>query len=108
MIEIQRMTEVVVCYAASSAATTSPRWSNKNFAGACVFVAHTGSATQVDWYAGVTENSPPRQVYCDGEAVTNAITVGMIAVPDILFAAPFVIPVVAGGTSCAMTVCKKG
>lgn len=107
-VEIVRGVDTAVCYAASSAATTSPRWCNKNFAGAIVLVAHTGSCTQVAWYASGTAEGTPRQVYSDGSALTTAITVGGFPVPDAMFAAPFVVPVVAGGTSCAMTVHQKG
>jgi hypothetical protein len=40
--------------------------------------------------------------------VTTALTVGIHPIPDACFALPFVAPVVAGATTCAMTVCVKG
>jgi hypothetical protein len=50
----------------------------------------------------------PQQIYNDGAAVTSAVTVGIHPVPDACFAVNYVVPVVVGGTTCAMTVMAKG
>jgi hypothetical protein len=50
----------------------------------------------------------PRAIFADGAAVTSAVTVGILPVPDACFAVNYVVPVVVGGTTCAMTVMAKG
>jgi hypothetical protein len=108
MTEITRFQNTVTITAASSAATTTPRFAFTHMAGAGVLIGNTGGATQIDWYAAHGQNETPLVVYADGSAVTTALTVGAHPVPDACFAFPFVVPVITGGTSCAMTVCLKG
>jgi hypothetical protein len=71
-------------------------------------IAATNSCTQINWYATVDPAVTPVQVYNDGAALTTALTVGLHPVPDACFAANYVVPVVVGGTTCAMTVMAKG
>jgi hypothetical protein len=47
-------------------------------------------------------------VYADGSAVVTALTIGIHPVPDACFASNYVVPVVSGATTCAMTVMAKG
>lgn len=108
MTEITRFQNTVMITAASSAATTTPRFAFSHMAGAGVLIGNTGGATQIDWYVAAGQNDTPIQVYADGAAVTTALTVGAHQVPDACFSYPFVVPVITGGTSCAMTVCLKG
>lgn len=108
MTEITRFQNTVTITAASSAATTTPRFAFTHMAGAGVLIGNTGGATQIDWYAAHGQNETPLVVYADGSAVTTALTVGAHPVPDACFAFPFVVPVITGGASCAMTVCLKG
>ena len=108
MIEITRFQETVTVTAASSAATTTPRFSYQHMAGAGILIGNTGGATQVVWYAAEGPESTPLAVYSDGAAVTTAVTVGAMPVPDACFAFPYVVPVISGGTSCTITVTLKG
>lgn len=97
-----------VITAASSAATTSGMFPFGRFGGACVMIAATNSCTQINWHGTVDTSVTPRQIYSDGSAVTSAVTVGILPVPDACFAVNYVVPVVTGGTTCAMTVMAKG
>jgi hypothetical protein len=108
MNEITRFRDTVAITANSSAASTSGKIGFGAYAGGCIVVAATNGCTQVGWYASDASEGTPRQVYSDGAAVTTALTVGVHPIPDACFAAPFVVPVVTGGTTCAMTVLLKG
>jgi len=108
MIEITRFQDTVTITAGSSAATTSTRFSFQHMAGGGVLIANTGGATQITWYAADSQEATPRIIYADGAAVTTAVTVGAHPVPDACFSFPYVVPVIAGGTTCAMTVTLKG
>jgi hypothetical protein len=108
MIEITRFQETVTVTAASSAATSSPRFSFQHMAGAGVLIGNTGGATQIAWYGASGHETTPLQIFSDGSAVTTAVTVGAHPVPDACFSFPYVVPVIAGGTSCQMTVVAKG
>lgn len=108
MIEITRFQETVTITAASSAATTSPRFSFQHMAGAGILIGNTGGATQITWHAAAGQETTPLTIYSDGAAVTTAVTVGAMPVPDACFPFPYVVPVIAGGTSCTITVMLKG
>lgn len=97
-----------VITANSLAATTSGMFPFGRFGGACVMIGATNSCTQVNWHGTVDPAVTPLQIYSDGSAVTSAVTVGILPVPDACFAVSYVVPVVAGGTTCAMTVMAKG
>jgi hypothetical protein len=98
----------MVVTANSSAATTSGMFPFGRFGGACVMIANTGGGTQINWYGTVDPVVTPRQVYADGAAVVTALTIGIHPVPDACFASNYVVPIVAGATTCAMTVMAKG
>lgn len=108
MIEITRFQDTVTITAASSAATTTPRFAYHHMAGAGILIGNTGGATEITWYAASGQESQPLQIFSDGSAVTTAVTVGASPVPDACFAFPFVVPVIAGATSCSITVTLKG
>lgn len=108
MIEITRFQDTVSITAASSAASTTPRFSFQHMAGAGVLIGNTGGATQIDWYASAGPEDTPIKIYSDGAAVTTAVTVGAHPMPDACFAFPFVAPVIVGGTSCEMIIVAKG
>jgi hypothetical protein len=108
MTEIERSQTLVTITAASSAATTTPRFPFGRFAGGCVFIASTGGATQINWHGASAAESTPVQIYADGSAVTTAVTVGAHPVPDACFAFPHVAPVLVGGTSAVLTISLKG
>ena len=108
MIEITRFQDTVTITAASSAATTTPRFSFQHMAGAGILIGNTGGATQIAWYGASGPETTPLQIFSDGSAVTTAVTVGASPVPDACFAFPFVVPVISGATSCIVTVCLKG
>jgi hypothetical protein len=98
----------MVVTANSSAATTSGMFPFGRFGGACVMIANTGGGTQINWHGTVDPSVTPRQVYADGAAVVTALTIGIHPVPDACFASSYVVPVVSGATTCAMTVMAKG
>jgi hypothetical protein len=77
-------------------------------AGAGVLIGNTGGATQIAWHGASEHEATPLQIFSDGSAVTTAVTVGAHPVPDACFSFPYVVPVIAGGTSCQMTVVAKG
>lgn len=108
MNSIARHYSSIVVTANSSAATTSGNIPFAPFAGGVIMVANTNSCTKIDWYGTVDMSVTPRQIYADGTALTSALTVGCMNVPDGCFSVPFVVPVVSGGTTCAMTVMLKG
>lgn len=109
MIEIHRAREVTATItAASSAATSSPRIAFAHAAGGAVLIANTNSCTQITWYAAAGAEDQPLQIFSSGAAVTSAVTVGAINLPDAVYPFPFLVPVVSGGTTCAMTAVLKG
>ena len=108
MIEITRFQDTVTITAGSSAATTTPRFSFQHMAGGGVLIGSTGGATQIAWHAAAGPETTPIQIYSDGSAVTSAVTVGAVPIPDACFAFPYVAPVISGGTTCAMTATLKG
>lgn len=97
-----------VITASSTAATTAGMFPFGRFGGACVMIAATNSCTGINWYGTVDPAVTPQQIYNDGAAVTSAVTVGIHPVPDACFAVNYVVPIVVGGTTCAMTVMAKG
>lgn len=108
MTEIERSSTLVTITAASSAATTTPRFPFGRHAGGCVFIANTGGATQIDWYGASQPETVPTPIYSGGAAVTTAVTVGAHPIPDACFALPYVAPVLVGGTSAVLTISLKG
>lgn len=108
MNSIARHYSSIVITASSTANSASGNIPYAPFAGGVVMVANTNGCTQIDWYGTVAMQVTPQKVYADGSAVTSAVTVGCINIPDACFAVPFVVPVVTGGTTCAMTVMLKG
>lgn len=108
MIEIERSSTLITVTAASSAATTTPRFPFGRFAGGGVFIASTGGATQINWYAASGAEDTPVQIYADGNAVITSVTVGAHPVPDACFSFPYVAPVLVGGASAVLTVSLKG
>jgi hypothetical protein len=108
MIEIERSQTLVTITAASSAATTTPRFPFGRFAGGGVFIASTGGATQINWHAGSAAEDLVRPIFADGAAVTTAVTVGCHPVPDACFSFPYVAPVLVGGASAVLAVSLKG
>lgn len=108
MNEITRFRDTVSITAGSSVASTTQRFAFAPYAGGCVIVAATGGGTQINWYGSHSQEATPLQIFADGSAVTTALTVGIVPVPDACFALPFVAPVVAGATTCSMTISLKG
>jgi hypothetical protein len=108
MSAIERFNSVVVLTAASSAATTTPRFPFGGYAGGGVLIAATNGATQINWHASVGPEDSPIRVYADGSAVTTAVTVGGHPIPDACFGFAYIAPVVVGATTCAMTISIKG
>jgi hypothetical protein len=109
VIEIRRANEVTASIVASSSAgTTSPRIAFSNHASGAVLIANTNGCTKIDWYAAAGPEATPYQIYASGAAVTSALTVGGIVMPDAVKPFPFIVPIVTGGTNCAMTAVLKG
>lgn len=108
MNDIRRHYSSIVITANSSAASTSGHIPFSTFAGGVVMIANTGGATAINWHGTPDMSVTPRQIYADGSAVTSAVTVGCVNMPDACFAVPFVVPVISNGTTCAMTVMLKG
>lgn len=109
MNEIARhFTTGTVITASSSANASTPRFPFGRYAGGGVIIASTGGATQISWHASAAGEDTPRPIYADGSAVTSAVTVGALPIPDACFGFPYVAPVISGAASCSMTVCVKG
>jgi hypothetical protein len=92
----------------SSAQSTAGHIAYGPYAGGGIFIGNTGSATQIAWHTKWREDQTPRPVYESGAAVTTSVVVGYHPIPDACFAAPFVVPVIAGGTTMAATFVGKG
>jgi hypothetical protein len=97
-----------VVTANSSAATTSGMFPFGRFGGGAVMIGNTGGATQINWFGTVDPAIAPLQIFSDGAAVTTAVTVGIMPIPDACFAVNHLVPVVSGATTCALTVMAKG
>lgn len=108
MNDIARHFSTQTIVASSSANSVAPRIAYGPFASGVVLIGNTGGCTLVNWYGAASQEGTPLPIQASGAAVTSAIVVGAIAIPDAAKALPFVVPVVSGGTSCAMTVCVKG
>lgn len=108
MNEITRFRDTVSITANSTAATTAGKIGFGLYAGGCVVITSLNSCTQIAWHGMAEADATPRPIYSDGAAVTTALTVGVHPIPDACFALPFVVPVVSGGTTCAMTALLKG
>lgn len=96
--------------AVSAATTNSPRFPFGRFAGGGVIIGNTGGATQIRWHAATDAESLPVAIFADGNAVTSAVTVGAVPIPDACFGFPWIAPIVSSGgtTTVSMTVCVKG
>lgn len=108
MAQIERFFSGAVITAASSAATTTPRFPFGRYAGGGVIIADANGATQINWHASNGPEDTPVPVYSGGSAVTTAVTIGAHPIPDACFGFAYVAPVIAGSTACQMTVCVKG
>jgi hypothetical protein len=108
MNDIARHYSSVVITANSTAATTAGSIPFGPFAGGVVMIAHTGGGTRINWHGTVHPTVTPTQIYADGSAVTSSLTVGCVGIPDGCFSLPYVVPVIVGGTTCAMTAILKG
>lgn len=100
--------EPIAITANSSAASTAGHIAYGIFAGGGLFVGSTGGATLITWYTKERESATPRIVRESGADVTTAVVVGYHPIPDACFAAPFVVPVISGGTTMAATFVGKG
>jgi len=108
MIDITRYNDVTTITATSGATVTSPRVAYGQFTGGAVIVANTNSCTAINWHGADTDQSLPRQIYnATGNAVTSALTVGVLPFPAEAYSLPFVTPVVVGASTCQMTVVRK-
>jgi hypothetical protein len=107
MNNIARHFSTAVITAGSSANADSPRFAFGPFAGGAVLIAATGGCTQINWHGSLGPTDTPLKLYSGAEAVTSAVTDGIIVFPDQAFSLPYVVPVVVGGT-CAMTALLKG
>ncbi len=94
--------------ASSTASATTGKIPFGRFGGGSVMIAATNGCTQIAWYGSVDSQVTPLPIYADGSAVTTAVTVGVHPIPDACFAVNFVVPIVTGGSTCAMTVMSKG
>lgn len=92
----------------SSAGSTSTRIPFGRFSGGAVLIANTNGCTEIQWFGSESQNGVPLRVYADGSAVSTAVVVGAHPIPDACFGMHFVVPVVVGGATCAMTVMVKG
>ena len=111
MSEIFRMPPNPVAITAnSSAASTSGSIAYGQFAGGGIMIAATGGATQIAWHGVVNPGGTPRPVNLQGTSTgaTTPVVVGYNPIPDECFALPFVVPVIAGGTTMAATFVGKG
>jgi hypothetical protein len=109
MIEIARhFSPGAVITANSSAATTSGMFPFGRFGSGCVMIANTNGATQINWYGTVDPSVTPQKIFSGGSALTTAVTVGIHPIPDACLSVNYLVPVVVGGATCAMTVMAKG
>jgi hypothetical protein len=109
MIEIARhFSPGAVVTANSSAATTSGMFPIGRFGSGCVMIANTNGATQISWFGTVSPSVPPQRIYASGFGVTTALTVGIHPIPESCMSVNYLVPVIAGGSTCAMTVMAKG
>lgn len=108
MIEISRFNEVTTLVASSAATGTSPRIAFSGHASGAVLVSATNGCTKIDWHGCAGAEDVPLQIYASNAAVTSALTVGAIVMPDAVKSFPFVVPIVTGGTTCAMVAVLKG
>lgn len=108
MAQIERFFTGASITAASSAATTTPRFPYGRYAGGGVLIASTGGATQLKWHASAGPEDVPVQIYADGSAVTTAVTVGGHPIPDSCYGFAYLAPVVVGADTLPITVTVKG
>lgn len=109
MSEIHRMPPTPVAITAnSSAASTAGHIAFGQFAGGGIMIGSTGGATNIAWHGKFAPGDTPRPVYSDGSAAATPVVVGYHPIPDACFALPFVVPVIAGGTTMAATFVGKG
>jgi hypothetical protein len=98
--KIERLNSVTGSIVATASASTSPKIPFGASAGGVIIVDSVSSATTITWHVAFDAEATPRQINADGAAVTTTIAAGQAyAMPDALFAAPFVVAVVNAGTA---------
>lgn len=99
--KIERASSVTGTYTLTSSASTSPKIPFGASAGA-VFVVDSvaGSATKINWHVCLGPELTPAPIYADGAALTTDIVASRAyAIPDALFAAPFIVGATDAGTA---------
>lgn len=107
--KIERFSSVTGTYTLTNSTSTSPAIPFGASAGA-VFIVDSvaGGATKINWHVSFGPELTPRPIYADGAALSTDIAANRAyAIPDALFAAPFIEGVTDAGTA-VIRLCVKG
>jgi hypothetical protein len=98
---IERFNSVTGSFTLTNSASTSPDIPFGPASGGLLIVdAVASGATKINWYTAFTTSETAIPLYVDGAAASTDISAGRAyALPDALFAAPFVVGVTDAGTA---------
>lgn len=106
--KIERLNTVSGTFNLTASASTTARIPFGAMAGAVFSVESVSGATTINWYIAMGQETTPLVANDGTAAVTTAIAVNTVyPVPDALFAAPFLVPVLNSGTA-TIRIAAKG
>lgn len=98
--KIERYSTTTGTTTLTASASTTAKLQFGSCAGGIIVVDSVSGASTISWYASLESEDTPVPVYSDGSAVTTDISAGRAyPIPDALFAAMQVVPVVNAGTA---------
>lgn len=106
--KIERLNTVSGTFNLTASASTTARIPFGAMAGAVFSVESVSGATRIDWFVAMGQETTPMVANDGSSAVSTSITVSTVyPVPDALFAAPFLVPVLNSGTA-TIRIAAKG
>ena len=98
--KLERLNSVSASLIATSSASTSPKIPFGAVSGGMIHVSAVSSAASITWHVAFAPEETPVPVSSGGSAVTTAIAAGnAYAIPDAVFAAPYIVAVANAGTA---------
>lgn len=98
--KIERLSSVSGTYSLTASASTTARIPFAAMGGALFSVEAVSGATSINWFVAMGAELTPLAANDGSSAVSTTISLNTVyPVPDALFAAPFLVPVLNSGTA---------